>query len=88
MTPTIGRIVHYRLPDRHGAERWRPAMVVQTFGETCNLTIFLDGLNDANSPEDVKALRDSGLGVSQAFASAGSRAEGTGEGNWRWPPRA
>jgi len=91
MTPSIGRIVHYRLPDRYegGPERWRPAIVVQEFGELANLTVFLDGLNDGTTPEDVKALRESGLdcALHGQCASRGSAAEGTGVGEWRWPPR-
>lgn len=90
--PSIGRIVHYRLPPRYegdAAEVWRPAFVVDVFGSEenplCNLTVFLDVLNDT---------REGGLAkcgsldlISAAIASVGSAQEGTSQGEWRWPPR-
>lgn len=89
--PTIGRIVHYRLPPRFEgdtAEVWRPATVVGVFGHEdnplCNLTVFLDALNDTGGG----GLAESGLDVvSAAIGSVGSAQEGTAQGEWRWPPR-
>lgn len=88
MKPTIGRIVHYRLPDRYeGDNRWRPAMVVNSFDGTthnANLTVFLDGLNDVR---DANLIESVGLRVG-LFLSVGSASEGEKPGNWRWPPVA
>lgn len=88
-TPSLGRVVHFRLPDRYpGDERWRPAVIVNVFGNLVNLTVFLDGLNDARDQDDMRLLQDAGVfcGMHSRVASVGSRAEGTDDGCWRWPP--
>lgn len=93
MTPSIGRIVHYRLPPRFEgdtAEVWRPAAIVDVFpsgdGHLLNLTVFLDGLNDTRHGGLAK---DGRIDLhSPAIGSVGSAAEGTAHNEWRWPPRA
>lgn len=98
---SLGRVVHYRLPDLDGQERLRAALAVQVFppvGEVplANLTAFLDPLNDGRSAADRTALEKAGRVV---YADArpdyrlattmhvGSAREGTGVGEWRWPAR-
>lgn len=81
MTPTIGRIVHYRMSDYDvscanagpfsknpvRAGDVLPAVVVATHGTSCvNLKVLLDGHGDY---------------------WATSRVEGDGPGQWFWPPR-
>lgn len=89
--PTIGRVVHYRLPERPGdtRERWRPAHVVNgPFPEgRVNLTVMLDGLNDARDAEEVELLNSAGVLYTHALLSVGSADEGEAPGCWRWPPR-
>lgn len=71
--PSIGRLVHYRLPDTEmGGVRWRPALIVNSFGASVNLQVFLDRYND----------RD--VSISHEFPA--SRNEGEDVGEWRWPP--
>ena len=96
MTPTLGRIVHYRLPDLSdyfagAVVRWRPAIVVNVHdhepvgqGARLNLTVFLDGLDEAIDKND-PLWEDDGFGG--VFLSVKCAAEGTDPGNWRWPPR-
>ena len=92
MTPSIGRIVHCRLPETHGADTWRPAIIVNgPWGGLVNLTVFLDGLNDCSSAEKCRALAQT-FGIETPDPGAplfttGSRAEGDAPGCWRWPPR-
>lgn len=89
--PSIARILHYHLPPRFdGDVRWRPAFVVNEFGNgLVNLTVFLDGLNDAQDQADADAIEACGTVQSGfLFLSVGSAQEGTGPGEWRWPPRA
>lgn len=76
----IGRTVHFRLPDEvvlagdgsYVKERLRPAIVVRTIGKTSILHVFLDPAAD----------RD----VSPADYVVRSAHEGSGIGQWRWPP--
>lgn len=94
--PSIGRIVHYKLPVAYGPDSWRPAIITQVFeggyasGYGSNLTVFLDGANDMRYPEHVQALSDQGCVVDNQSAGCGSvtsAEEGTEPGSWRWPPR-
>jgi hypothetical protein len=92
MHPTIGRTLHYRLPEPPGStsERWRPATVVNDFGPDVphvNLTVLLDGINDLRHPEDVAALHNAGCAIEGVLLCVGSAVEGTAPGCWRWPPR-
>lgn len=87
---SLGRVVHYRLPDRYeGDERWRPAIVVQSFGACANLTVILDGANDGLTPEDRKALAGCAchaVGIGPKLLHPTSVGEGTSPGTFRWPP--
>lgn len=89
---SIGRVVQFRLPARHeGDERWRPATAVNVFPDTegnmANLTVMLDGLNDAREASDVELLNSVGTLYTHALLSVGSSHEGAKPGEWRWPPR-
>lgn len=45
--PSIGRVVHYVLPDGPHAGEHRPAFIVQVWtGDYLNLVVFVDGTND------------------------------------------
>ncbi len=75
MSPTVGRIVHFKLPDsHHRAGEVRPAIVVNANGgdgAAVNLLVFLDPANDSPlMPSD-----------------ACSVSEGTGNRQWSWPPK-
>lgn len=53
MPPQIGDIVLYRLPNKYGEERWRPALVTTAWSEDClNLHVVLD-YNDQDEGIDV-----------------------------------
>lgn len=74
---SIGRIVHYRLPEK--PDEVRPAVIVRTWGnDHCvQLNVFLDKANDA--------------GVADFASSAqheSTRPDLAGKGGtWFWPPR-
>lgn len=76
---TCGRIVKYCLGHRAGVERWRPAIVVETFGELnpprANLVVFADGLNDLLF----------GAGALNPTLWVTSVAHGAEPGHWLWP---
>lgn len=92
MQITIGRTVLFRLPSRFpGEEALRPAHVVNAWPghQNANLAVMLDPANDGDRVED---LRRASLLVTlgtdgPVLAHACSAGEGTGEGQWRWPPR-
>lgn len=72
-TPTVGRFVHYRLPEGHNrAGEIRPAAVVKVWGPTCvNLHVLVDPANDEPlAPEHQCSVT-----------------EGDGLRQWSWPPR-
>lgn len=86
--PTIGRIIHYVLPDGKNLGEVRAAMVTNVFPGVdegiCNGTVFLDELNDSGS--------------SRYFGSAKYDESTRGDpdivgvvhykpGTWHWPPR-
>lgn len=81
MKPSIGRIVHYRLPDGRSAGDLRPAIVVTVWpedgtphGGSLQLQVFTDGTNDGPS-------------YASGIAWKTSVVEGTDLGTWRWPER-
>ena len=76
-TPSIGRIVHYVMPDGPNQGESRPAMVVRVWSDTTvNLQVFTDGTADggAYSGGLVKA-------ASVEFSEDVSQL-----GTWHWPP--
>ncbi len=74
---SIGRIVHYRLPEK--PDEVRPAVIVRTWGnDYCvQLNVFLDKANDAGVQD---------FASSAPHESARPDLEGKG-GVWFWPPR-
>lgn len=93
MKPSIGRIVHFRLPDKYeGAPaRWRPAVITEVITHElemmppqtryyANLVVTLDGPNDAD-------LAELPAGPGPLTIWRGTVSEGTEAGCWRWPPR-
>lgn len=86
MSPTIGRLVHYRISE----DVVRPAVVVEVHSDTCvNLQVFFDGSNDSpgSSVPDVRGVTPT---VAEREAGLGWRTSavlGTGVGEWSWPPR-
>ena len=96
MKPSIGRIVHFRLPDKYdGAEpRWRPAVITNVIEHELevmppitrhytNLVVTLDGPNDA----DIDGDEGSAVDAPVHTVWRGTVSEGTEAGCWRWPPR-
>jgi len=41
--PSLGRVVHYVLPDGNNAGDHRPAIIVRVWPDTVNLQVFYDG---------------------------------------------
>jgi len=90
MTPTIGRIVHYVLPEGRSAGDHRPAVIVRVWGEdqvragtlpasalgTVQLQVFVDDSNDGFEAETVAVWKTSVIH------------DETGKPNtWHWPER-
>jgi hypothetical protein len=81
MRVSVGRIVHYILPDGPSKGEHRPAIVVYVWpessypgGDTVQLQVFTDGSNDG-------AIYESGI-VWQTSVH-----EGTDPCTWHWPER-
>ena len=93
MPPSVGRIVHFRLPDRYeGVERWRPALITaveiseietQPPSRYClaSMVVTLDGPNDS----DLYSRDPDKPPIHTIWR--GNITEGTGVGHWRWPPK-
>lgn len=81
--PAIGRIVHYRLPDRPNQELpiLRPALITRVHTDgAINLMVTLDGGGDTPTGRlPYENYRD-GMHV-----HCTSVPEGVEPGNWRWP---
>ncbi len=90
--PTIGRIVHYTLPDGRHAGEVRAAMVTNVFpgaaDGACNGTVFLDEANDEGSKRFFSSAKYDDPAVMPERVSAGGGAPGYQAGTWHWPPRA
>src|SRR5262245_20177326 len=83
MTPTIGRLVQFRVSETEV----RPALVVRVWSdEMVNLQVFLDGHNDA-------AWKRAGVDVPMFTFDERERGQawktsvhvGNGIGDWSWP---
>lgn len=91
---TVGRIVHYRLPysgTYADVEAWRPAIVTNAFPGSAhaNMRVLLDPANDLRPEYGLEAaVKGVGADLEGIDLNAYSATEGTGPGNWRWPPRA
>jgi hypothetical protein len=79
MKPTVGRIVHYTLPDGRSSGQVRPAIVVRTWDESytsIQLQVFTDETNDGF------------VGGIVWKTSVMQSANGEPElGRWHWPKR-
>lgn len=86
--PSIGRIVHYVLPEGPRRGEIRPAVIVRVFTGVdapinpgmCNLQVLLDGGNDG---------LEGGLGgvVWKGSVLHSAATEAPVAGTWHWPPR-
>lgn len=77
--PTVGRIVHYVLPDQHVRGTIRPAMIVRVWSATMvNLQVFTDGTNDR---------LDAGSTVAPVWRTSVSEDPEGKPGTWHWPER-
>ena len=73
--PSIGRVVHYVLPDGRYPGEHRPAFIVKVWGPTSvNLQVFVDGTNDY--PD----YNGSVWATSVPFDSSGEQPR-----SWHWP---
>lgn len=76
--PSIGRVVHYVLPDGPHIGEHRPAFVVKVWSETnLNLQVFVDGTNDY--PDDYDGAV---WATSVSFDPSGEQPR-----SWHWPER-
>jgi hypothetical protein len=78
MKPTVGRIVHYTLPDGRSAGEIRPAIVVRVWDETyraIQLQVFTDAAND-----DLP-------GVNWRTSVMESESGESERGRWHWPKK-
>jgi hypothetical protein len=79
--PSIGRVVHYKLPAGPNRGEYRPALIVRVWGEATpdsavQLQVFTDGHNDG--PEYAAGIH---------WATSVKHDEsGTEFGTWKWPP--
>ncbi len=97
MIPSIGRIVHYRLPDTHprGGE-YRAALITNVNGKvtdpavTCNMHVFYDGPNDIHGVALPPAEESPGDAPAELLTWdpnwVGSVSQGDGNGQWIQPP--
>jgi hypothetical protein len=79
MNPTVGRIVHYTLPDGRSAGEVRPAIVVRIWDDSyraIQLQVFVDQTNDGfeNGVVWKTSVMQSESGDSEL-------------GRWHWPKR-
>jgi hypothetical protein len=77
-TPSVGRIVHYVLPEGRLKGQVRAAMITGVFGTRCNLSVFLDQSDDVRGAERFTPL---------ARAWSADYDEQAQPGTWHWPPR-
>ncbi len=76
---SVGRIVHYVLPDGHNAGDHRPAIIVRVWSPECvQLQVFTDGTNDG-----------AGYGAGIDWRSSVARDDSAlKRGSWHWPERS
>lgn len=79
--PTVGRIVHYVLPDGPCKGQVRAAIVTRVWsGHTCNVQVYLDGQGDTVAKRD--SYMEHVTSVTYAPKEANTLR------TWHWPPRA
>lgn len=87
--PTIGRIVHYVLPNG----QHRAAIVVNAWSgsyqpQMCNLTVHLDQLNDTIGNDELAAFGARNGGYGTLIVGSAKQDEDTqAPGTWHWPER-
>ena len=75
-TPSLGRMVHYVLPDGPNAGEHRPAVIVRVWGsDAVNLQVFMDGGNDG-APY---------LAAGLLWATSVKRSDTPTPRTWHWP---
>jgi hypothetical protein len=75
--PSIGRIVHYVLPDGRHPGEVRAAIITRVWGDTCvNLQVFIDGKNDYDDPQN----------IDHTWKTSAILGSETQSGHWFWPP--
>lgn len=98
LRPTVGRIVHYVLPDGRSKGDHRPAIIVRVWGEdqvkagtlpasalgTVQLQVFTGGGNDAADYTASGGPYASGI----AWKTSVVHDEAKSENTWHWPERA
>ena len=76
MAPTVGRIVHYVMPN--GGHR--AALITRVHGTSCvNLAVFPDGDGEADAPQIRK--------TSVTFREEHCEGRAEGANTWHWPER-
>lgn len=89
--PSIGRIVHYVLPNGPRAGEHRAAMITGNFGtDICNLTVYLDHPSDfvpiqGNISFTLATAESSYL--ARAWSAHFDDSEIPVPGTWHWPER-
>jgi hypothetical protein len=90
--PTIGRTVHYTMPDG----QIRPAVVVRAWDHepggsyppgVVNLQVLLDGSNDRISEKNAEFFSEEETKRGQAWRTSVHHSEESKPNTWRWPPR-
>lgn len=79
--PSVGRIVHYRVSKSDAGEIMRRCVVAAGEGD------MLPAIIVASDPADTHGTNLQVLLNGHGTFWAGSRKEGTGPGEWSWPPR-
>lgn len=74
--PSVGRIVHYVLPDGRSKGEVRPAIIIRVWSQTCvNLQVFIDHTNDYPIPQ-----------VEDLWRTSVMEGDKDQLGTWFWPP--
>jgi hypothetical protein len=90
--PTVGRTVHYTMPDG----QIRPAVVVRAWDHepggsyppgVVNLQVLLDGSNDRIGEKNAEFFSEEETKRGQAWRTSVHHSEESKPNTWRWPPR-
>lgn len=88
LEPSIGRIVHYVLPEKSNrAGRHRAAIVAGVHGDAINLTVFLDSTLDMPSDHGTSKRYDVAGKLMLHAYDVEEDPEGERPGSWHWPER-
>ena len=85
---TVGRIVHYVMPDGQYPGEHRPAIVLKTWSPTCvQLAVLVDGTNDYPH-QQFKDARDGSQSIPVVWRTSVCQDEVSKPGgSWHWPER-